>query len=342
MTGAATSMRGAFGRRSKRVERTPTSAMEGSMSVGFEPVRLLELELADFRLRSSGRVEDARLPVRPGTRSPARHAARRPGHRLARLRDRPRSPRRARPAEIGAAIDAHVMDDCLAHTSPGSESPAGSLGVPRCVRERLEFSARAPFASIVIATRERPDGLAATLDTVLALEYPRFEIIVVDNANTTDPDTESSRAPLRRRPEPLLRSRAAPRTRGGAQPRAHQGTRRDRGLHERRRRRRLPVAGRARARLRVRRRRCVCHRPDPPDGARDAGPVLARELDSVQQGLRRRRLDLRAPRRNGMPAVTATSRGVSPMAYPELRQTVQGRSSARRDGRSACSRRSGR
>jgi O-antigen biosynthesis protein len=54
------------------------------------------------------------------------------------------------------------------------------------VRERLEFSARAPFASIVIATRERPDGLAATLDTVLALEYPRFEIIVVDNANTTD------------------------------------------------------------------------------------------------------------------------------------------------------------
>jgi glycosyltransferase involved in cell wall biosynthesis len=54
------------------------------------------------------------------------------------------------------------------------------------VRERLEVSARAPFASIVIATRERPDGLAATLDTVLALEYPRFEIIVVDNANTTD------------------------------------------------------------------------------------------------------------------------------------------------------------
>jgi hypothetical protein len=99
MTGAATSMRGAFGRRSKRVERTPTSAMEDSMSVGFEPVRLLELELADFRRRSFGRVEDARLPIRPCSFA-ARHAARRPGHRLARLRDRPRSPRRARPAEI--------------------------------------------------------------------------------------------------------------------------------------------------------------------------------------------------------------------------------------------------
>jgi Glycosyl transferase family 2 len=186
MTGAATSMRGAFGRRSKRVERTPTSAMEGSMSVGFEPVRLLELELADFRRRSFGRVEDARLPIRPGARSPHGtplgvldtdgHGSETAPEALA---------ERAR-RKFGAAIDAHVMDDCLAHTSPGSEAPAGSLGVPRCVRERLGFSARAPFASIVIATRERPDGLAATLDTVLALEYPRFEIIVVDNANTTD------------------------------------------------------------------------------------------------------------------------------------------------------------
>jgi len=187
MTGAATSMKGPFGRRSKRVERTPTSAMKGSMSVGFEPVRLLELELADLRLRSFGRVEDARR-----CRS-ARVLVRLHGTPLGVLdtdwhgsETAPEALAERAWRKFGAAIDAHVMDDCLAPTSPGSEAPAGSLGAPRCVRERLEFSARAPFASIVIGTRERPDGLAATLDTVLALEYPRFEIIVVDNAATTD------------------------------------------------------------------------------------------------------------------------------------------------------------
>ncbi|WP_324342636.1 glycosyltransferase family 2 protein [Baekduia sp.] len=88
--------------------------------------------------------------------------------------------------EFAAAIDAHLRDDGLAPASPGSEAPAGSAEAPGCVRDRREFSVRAPFASIVIGTRERPDSLAATLDALLALEYPRFEIIVVDNANTTD------------------------------------------------------------------------------------------------------------------------------------------------------------
>jgi O-antigen biosynthesis protein len=52
--------------------------------------------------------------------------------------------------------------------------------------DRQAFLDRAPFASVVVATRERPEHLAACLDSLLALEYPRYEIVVVDNVPRTD------------------------------------------------------------------------------------------------------------------------------------------------------------
>ncbi|MBI5311461.1 MAG: glycosyltransferase, partial [Actinobacteria bacterium] len=42
-----------------------------------------------------------------------------------------------------------------------------------------------PFASVVICSRDRAESLARTLGSALALDYPGFEIVVVDNA----PDT---------------------------------------------------------------------------------------------------------------------------------------------------------
>lgn len=46
---------------------------------------------------------------------------------------------------------------------------------------RREFLQHAPFASVVIATRNRPDRLARCLASVETLDYPGFEVIVVDN-----------------------------------------------------------------------------------------------------------------------------------------------------------------
>ncbi|MEZ3177330.1 glycosyltransferase [Streptomyces pimonensis] len=43
-----------------------------------------------------------------------------------------------------------------------------------------------PYASVVVATRERAGQLARALDSLLAQEHPRFEIVVVDNAPMTD------------------------------------------------------------------------------------------------------------------------------------------------------------
>ena len=48
----------------------------------------------------------------------------------------------------------------------------------------------APLATIVIATRERPDRLARCLESVEALRYPRLEVVVVDNDPVTDVTAE--------------------------------------------------------------------------------------------------------------------------------------------------------
>jgi O-antigen biosynthesis protein len=152
----------------------------GPAQAGFEPVELLELELAERRLRPIGPsgnghgYQSARVLVRLhgtplGTVDVDPNGGEISPDAVAERAER----------ELRSAIDAHLRHDGLAAAS-------ALRTAPRCVQERLELSARAPFASVVISTRERPDSLAATLDTVLALEYPRFEIVVVDNASTTD------------------------------------------------------------------------------------------------------------------------------------------------------------
>ncbi|MER7480475.1 glycosyltransferase [Streptomyces sp. NPDC126510] len=47
-----------------------------------------------------------------------------------------------------------------------------------------------PFTSVVVATRERAGQLARALDSLLAQEHPRFEIVVVDNAPVTSETRE--------------------------------------------------------------------------------------------------------------------------------------------------------
>jgi glycosyltransferase involved in cell wall biosynthesis len=49
-------------------------------------------------------------------------------------------------------------------------------------REHRDFASRAPRCSVVICTRERPDPLRRTLASLVAQDYPDFEVWVVDNA----------------------------------------------------------------------------------------------------------------------------------------------------------------
>ncbi len=54
------------------------------------------------------------------------------------------------------------------------------------LRRRLAALAAAPFISIVICTRDRPDRLKNCLRSLSHQEYPRFEVVVVDNAPASD------------------------------------------------------------------------------------------------------------------------------------------------------------
>jgi GT2 family glycosyltransferase len=133
----------------------------------FAPIGVVELELAP-----PARVSAAGRPYRPG---PAE-----PGHVLAlvRLHGRPlglvltrvAEPQRALATLLDAAYEdlAPVIADRMAEATP-IEPPLG-----------------APTISVVVATRERPDMLERCLSSLVHLTYPRFEVIVVDNAPTSD------------------------------------------------------------------------------------------------------------------------------------------------------------
>lgn len=155
-------------------ESGSASAVSPAGAPAFEPIRVLECELADP----------------DGGLSPAGDTPRhRRGRVLVRLHglplgvvdcdastaDLPASVLELARARFASEIEAHLLAD-ETHTGAGS----------RCVAEREAFKLRAPLASVVIATRERPQSLATTLDDLWAQIYPRFEVIVVDNAPQTD------------------------------------------------------------------------------------------------------------------------------------------------------------
>ena len=54
------------------------------------------------------------------------------------------------------------------------------------LEDRRRALAAAPFVSVVICTRDRPESLATCLRCVGEQDYPRFEVLVVDNAPATE------------------------------------------------------------------------------------------------------------------------------------------------------------
>ncbi|CAL9301805.1 glycosyltransferase [Streptomyces olindensis] len=59
-----------------------------------------------------------------------------------------------------------------------------------CAPAAVEEPGEPPFTSVVVATRERAGQLARALDSLLAQDHPRFEIVVVDNAPVTSETRE--------------------------------------------------------------------------------------------------------------------------------------------------------
>ena len=86
---------------------------------------------------------------------------------------------------LGEQMNTHLLQDGLAPVSRLGEQGIPTSVTPACQEERECFLANAPFASVIVATRNRPELLQRCLKALLALRYPHYEIIVVDNAPST-------------------------------------------------------------------------------------------------------------------------------------------------------------
>jgi GT2 family glycosyltransferase len=100
---------------------------------------------------------------------------------------------------LAAQLGAHLEADAVACPPPVPGQHDDSL--PSCRRETAAVHADAPPVTVIVATRERPHQLAACLDSLARLDYPDYEVVVVDNA----PESGATAALVRHRAEPHVR-----------------------------------------------------------------------------------------------------------------------------------------
>jgi O-antigen biosynthesis protein len=84
------------------------------------------------------------------------------------------------------SINQHLQDDNLQPVTQLDKNGILSDSMPACQQQAQALLADAPTISVVICTHERPDSLEICLDSVLRLNYPRYDVVVVDNAPRTD------------------------------------------------------------------------------------------------------------------------------------------------------------
>lgn len=129
--------------------------------------------------------------------------------------------RRTAVAQFGSAILEHELRDRAAEPLPweaavalpaavpgGSPVPPGPVApappIPPCLQHRARVLADPPPISVIIGTRDQPNRLSRCLDSVSAMSYPRFEVLVVDSA----PETDAARRVVDRAAGPVRYLRA--------------------------------------------------------------------------------------------------------------------------------------
>lgn len=91
---------------------------------------------------------------------------------------------------LSEKINEHLRQDGLPAVTELDEKGLLSPYKSQCIEIRERFLENAPFVSIIVATHDRPSQLVKCLHSLLALQYPRYEIIVVDNAPSTTATAE--------------------------------------------------------------------------------------------------------------------------------------------------------
>lgn len=87
-------------------------------------------------------------------------------------------------------INEHLEQDNLSPVAELTIHGLPNASLPLCIEEREDFLKNAPFVSIVVPTHGRPEQLAICLSSLISLQYPHYEIVVVDNAPSTNATAE--------------------------------------------------------------------------------------------------------------------------------------------------------
>ncbi|WP_051799031.1 glycosyltransferase family 2 protein [Catenuloplanes japonicus] len=90
-------------------------------------------------------------------------------------------------AQLGAAVRRRLETAGVSGRGPLPLDGLVPRVVPPYLSERVSVLANPPELTVVVCTRDRPDLLARCLDGLLAQEYPRFRILVVESA---EPSTD--------------------------------------------------------------------------------------------------------------------------------------------------------
>jgi glycosyltransferase involved in cell wall biosynthesis len=89
--------------------------------------------------------------------------------------------------ELGAAVAQRFV--AAGQAAPATLTGRGLEADPErwpLLRDRAALLADAPFISVVICTRDRPEQIKTCLNRLAKQNYPRYEVVVVDNAPTSD------------------------------------------------------------------------------------------------------------------------------------------------------------
>jgi glycosyltransferase involved in cell wall biosynthesis len=84
--------------------------------------------------------------------------------------------------DLQPVIRAHLCGDGLAMVEPLTAAGLLWPEAPLCLKERRYLLERAPFVSVVVGTRNRASQLRKCIAPLLALRYPNYEVLIVDNA----------------------------------------------------------------------------------------------------------------------------------------------------------------
>ena len=144
-----------------------------------DPVTVTHISVADFGLDSEDNIAPAVVLVRLHGQPIGTVLVDAPGGRV----DESTCAKVAW-TSLEEEISEHLAIDGLPFEAPVAARPRDAR--PQCEQQAAPLPDPAPSVTVVVSTRERQALLATCLDALRELDYPNYDVIVVDNAPTTD------------------------------------------------------------------------------------------------------------------------------------------------------------